>query len=510
MVRQGRIEVRRTFLAGWSLFSVTAYAPFTVAILIGKHGDPGLVWSYAVLAVCSIIIGTMLGTLLSGMSLIVAPAVGMATIFASTQAHDDKSAAFMSPYQFLLSAALAGSICLLLSIWKHDDTLSKRMAILNDIPPQIRQGVKAGVGTLLAASAVENVRFAGSDFIPLFCGLVAILLIASFAAQKIDLAPPVERREVLRFTLLKSLDFLIPVLLLAWFAHRGSSDSGQVQYTLGTIGDTLGNFWGSLSIGPISPPERTAILLKVASMTVVLTLILLVDIPGTLLSILSDMPAGDRIVDGMDESRAIRRSFIADSAMAMLNAGLMISPSIYYSENQVMIDHDHATVASKTPAVIAIVLYLAILTILLTLPPISVETMKNWAGIATAPVLFLVGIRLTARSLLSEHENPPETESPEDKIATITPDYYIPVAVTILVTHLASIEYGIQAGILSYCAYILFETRDGATTKGRIKPVIYALGLTSLFVVVVLLSLRTPQAEPDSTGKSEIAAPLST
>jgi MFS superfamily sulfate permease-like transporter len=96
-------------------------------------------------------VGTLLSASLTRTALILAPAIGIATI---TQSILKNNA--LSFRQVLLASVLAGILTLIFALLRTNDGNSWRFEILRNIPDEIKLGIKGGVGALLSSVAVQN------------------------------------------------------------------------------------------------------------------------------------------------------------------------------------------------------------------------------------------------------------------------------------------------------------------------------------------------------------------
>jgi len=127
------------------------------------------------------------------------------------------------------------------------------------------------------------------------------------------------------------------------------------------------------------------------------------------------------------------------------------------------------------PAIICSIGYI-IIAIILYSSSIPVQALQELSLSATAPVLFLIGLKITASSMLSDAEKGIQGSRPS---TTGTLYYYLPAAATALVTHVAGLTVGLPVGVLIYTMYAL-------ANRTTIEVPVGILAGLSLFICILL------------------------
>jgi hypothetical protein len=249
--------------------------------------------------------------------------------------------------------------------------------------------------------------------------------------------------------------------------------------------------------------------------------IFLTDIPGTPYEMLE---RGRQIVSDypVREPREVDASFLADSAMAIINLFMRITPSIYYAENLVLRGGQEHNVGNALPAVLCGLFYL-LAGVFLGFSDFDVGQFKALSLAAVSPILFYIGIRVVANSMVAEYERSqnliagrsdnragisPSTDSIVTAALAIDYFYYLVTAAAIILTPLINFQVAIPVAILVYWAcYATRQENTTSTTFTQADPkrqgaatrqqpqIIAALGIAS--VVILLIWLATIYTQGD-------------
>lgn len=350
----------------------------------------------------------------------------------------------------LVSSAVAGFGCLILCIRTDGDGRSFRFTLLESIPGELKLGVKAGVGVLLASQAIDSLHKPNDggfdNFKIVFFTVGLALLIASDVFAKRDV------RRALGASLSGFMKLIVP-LALGFIYHR----AGPVAPTPGA---PLSEFiFFKLNLSSCSPESIPLgmILISMLCFTLILVFIIVTDIPGTPYEIFKlEKPADEKQYD-----QAVEGSFFVDSIMAIANPLINLGPSIYYSENFIAKDFGNDALMSRKPAIICAFGYVGFAAFIALTPlQIPIAALKEVSLSAVAPVLFLVGLKITASSMLSDYEKGIEDKSKGRQRSNFTLYYYMPAAATALITHFAGLSLGLPVGVIVYTSYAVANRED--------------------------------------------------
>jgi hypothetical protein len=274
---------------------------------------------------------------------------------------------------------------------------------------------------------------------------------------------------------------------------------------------------GLLPIAVLSTPSAIACnllgsgLLYAMPLALLFLFIFLTDIPGTPNEMLE---RGRQIVSDypVRERREVHASFLADSAMAIINPFMRITPSIYYAENLILRGGQEHNVGNALPAVLCGLFYL-LAGVFLGFSDFDVGQFKALSLAAVSPILFYIGIRVVANSMVAGRSDnragiSPSTDSIVTAALAIDYFYYLPTAPAIILTPLINFQVAIPVAILVYWAcYATRQENTTSTTFTQADPkrqgaatrqqpqIIAALGIAS--VVILLIWLATIYTQGD-------------
>jgi hypothetical protein len=465
-------------IPGLSLVFVTIYAPFYIAPLLSDR-VPGIPLGYYVAtAFLSMAIGTAISAKTTATGLLVAPAVGMVVFFQKTGRET------ISSSEFLLACLLAGLIALWLSRPK-ENKLSLRQTFLDNIPSPVKVGVRGGIGALLATAAVENLDLSNASYsryiVGCFVASVTIILLAEVLQGRLEI-----REATLRFfergvlIAVRSIYFIVPLLifLFFWFVGAVPLSNWAVELQLPNALPMLD--WTAV---PSASVIRES--LVVCCFAAIILFIFLTDIPGSPYDVLSMSNLRDD-----ERTPIIGRSFVVTSAMSIFNPLVGLLTSVYYTENHVVIQEGRVDNVALNPKIAAFCASVfAILFFVFLFIEFPVDDINRWLLVAVSPVLFCLGIRLTARALFEDANEEKKHIAEELKISLQQQGvydsakmigYYIPVAFTILLTHFVGFELSLPLGIFYHRIYMLASAQK--TEQKTASWLVVASGL----IVVIL------------------------
>jgi len=212
----------------------------------------------------------------------------------------------------------------------------------------------------------------------------------------------------------------------------------------------------------------------------ILVFIIVTYIPGTPYEIFRNEHKAAQSYSTQEEM-SVEGSLRLDSSMMVINGFLNISPSIYYAETFLITDFPGFLLSPK-PAIFCSIGYL-IIALAFYFIPISVQGLQEITLSATAPVLFVIGLKITAPSMLSNAEKGIEDSINLKGSANKTSGtlyYYMPAATTALVTHVAWLMVALPIGVIVYSVYSI---------ANKIKVEIFMRVLTGIsFFICLLLS----------------------
>ena len=251
-----------------SLFIVMIYAPFAIAGIMSKINGTQFTTYYAVFSLISMAIGTLISALFTKTTLIVAPAIGLAVLFLNTNASH-----ILTLPQMLWASMAAAAITLLMS-FRYGNPTSLRFILLESIPPELKLGVKAGVGVLLASQAIDSFYSAPAHNLDIAKALVFIvgvtaLIVSDAVSKRESYASPGS-------VVSGAMQFVIPMLIgiFSYFYSKPTDSSPSSK-----IGDFIFLF---TDFTPCSAEIPLGMILFVlAGFVLILVFIMVTDIPGT-------------------------------------------------------------------------------------------------------------------------------------------------------------------------------------------------------------------------------------
>jgi hypothetical protein len=214
---------------------------------------------------------------------------------------------------------------------------------------------------------------------------------------------------------------------------------------------------------------------------IIILFIFLTDIPGSPYDILQNLA---KKKPKYEES--IKQSFFVTAVMAMFNPAVGLFTSVYYAENHVAVrdqDTDEGSKIGENPtvAVIAAICFAALGTVILFIK-ISIDDMRYWLLVAVSPSLFCLGVRITARALFRDFQD--EMDAANDHgHSPPTLSFFIPVSLTIILTHIIDFELALPIGIIYFGISSNIPYREWRNKLGDHFPTIWR---ASLFVAAVV------------------------
>jgi hypothetical protein len=435
------LSILNVTVSAVALFLITGYAPFAIAALLGKSlRMEGVPAGFIVSAVfLSMAVGTLLSCFRTGTGLIVGPAVGLASFVSQTSVQTIGTGQFVAA-SFLASAA---AVFLSLAKGKNKDPnkrMSLRQEFLDAIPEPVKIGVRGGIGSLLAAAAIHGLQDVAREAatfysyaLHLFVIGTAVLLVTEVLQEKLEGDADRSWLTDLGVLVLRLVSALLPLLWLFLLYKRNAFHLPTVNFEL-QLPDAFPPF-DPFNTSGVSG-TGLSIAMTTFCFTVVILFVFLIDIPGSPYDFLKKKAENPE-----QAAEIIDRSFVVTSTTSMLNPFLGLYTSVYYAENHAIVRRDDNLVVSAATGFICTLLFLLLAAGFL-LADLHVDEIKLWILIALAPTLFTIGVRMTARALKHESE--------EGRVPSY---YYVPAALTLLLTHFIGFEIALPIGVVYYGAY---------------------------------------------------------
>lgn len=497
-------------VSGFSLLIIVSYAPFSIAVLLSERLPDFPLGFLVATAFFLMGAGTLFSAYRTQTGLIIAPAIGVASFAGAT------SIDTINTPQLLIATFVAGSIALLLSR-PRKGSKSLRQEFLNALPRPVKLGVRGGVGALLAITAVHQVREIGEthrqlypEIVWLFVAAVFCLLVSDLLQSKIEQQSNTGRpqqggdtRAQTLLALARSIYVIVPLCIfgiLYWFVRFPLPSIEWLSWPAS---------WPPM-VHNIAAPGNGISQIAVGFLFMLLILfVFLTDIPGSVYDLFRKSEATDDVV-----IRRIDQSFVVTSIMTMVSSVLGFFTSVYYAENHMVIgdrldgeqtDIDDPWIA-KFCGVIFILAALAFLFI-----KVPVRETKDWIFVSVSPLLFCLGVRMTARALrrdsLDEAEEllkrwrnalPPDVALTTGNSA-VDPHFdasmaslFIPVSLTLILTHFVGLELAIPIGIAYYgFAIVTSPTRPDPAPNGFLLALAVGAAIVAGFTAIIRIdSLR--------------------
>jgi AGZA family xanthine/uracil permease-like MFS transporter len=380
--------------AGFATFLTMAYIMFVNPAILEKAGmDHGAVFVATCLAAAA---GSIIMGIYANYPIALAPGMGLNAYFAFTMVPE-----LGGSWQLGLGCVfVSGLLFFALSL------SPLRAWLIDAIPMNLKLGIAAGIGFFLALIGLQNAGIVADD--------------ATTLVTLGDLTKPQAWLAAVGF------------LLIAGLAVRklpGAVVIGVLAITLIAVAFGLEPWHGFAAPPPPLAPTFLAMdlagVFQLSVFTIVLTLLLvtILDTAGTLIGVAHQ--AG--LLDEEGRLPRLRQALLADSASAMLGAGLGTSTNTAYIESAAGVEEGGRT--GLTAIVVAVFFLLA-----LFLAPVA----QSVPLYATAPALLFVAC-LMAASLGAIHWDDATDYIPALMIALLMPFTY-------------SIATGIGLGFIAYVA----------------------------------------------------------
>lgn len=407
--------------------------------------------------------GTGLSTRVTGMPLVLAPAVGLTIFFSQgTNSH------LLTVPQLYLSGFFAGLILFLCNLGRNN---SIRYLILEKMPPQIKSGVAGGIGAILAEKAAEIIRNGSGDFGPFVVVLSAIACLVIFACDTYADRWEANRRPDddvdLRYYLAKMAYILVPAtmfLILSVSTNSSPAHLSALRHPQGIMQLFQERF--SALCHPDVKGRSGLCIIVFGGIT---AFVILTDIVGTPYQMLDPTRLSPEVA-GLRNSdlgrRAVSSSFFVDAIMIVLNSLFSIPPSVYYAENHVLYNFRFSTFAFyKRPGWIYSISMLVVSALLFEFD-FPLEHFSEISKMAVSPVLLVIGMQVVAFSIradassytktLSTPERRPvvndldDTLTGHDQLQDGEPAHplgYLPTAMIIILSPVIGLEWSLPLGI---------------------------------------------------------------
>jgi AGZA family xanthine/uracil permease-like MFS transporter len=403
--------------AGMALFFAMYYILSVNPAILEQAGMPRSATLFG--TIVAIVLGNLTGVLTTRTGLMIAPAVGISSFFATYVQN------VRPPEMFDWRDAMAGCVIAGVALTLTSFYTNLRSRIIEDLPKPVRKGASAAIGSLLVKKAFDLYtdsvnRGLDPKFGVVFMGLGTAVIIAFFLLRS---RYP---RHHLGQLVLRS-EFVIVVGLVVWALHVWQPHylaSLQTHTTLSFLWSDPG-VWSQWTLdGHVLP--TCALMIVFAA---IIWFIVVSDIPGTPNEVLPDR------IKNTDGARAVEGGFKNDGIWALISPLVGTTPTIYYAENNILRDFD---VYSMRVGICTIVLFVAVIALTYGFG-ISLEQLIP--PFATIPIVLFIGIFIISVAFM---RRPDEAES------TIKHGYYIPTAIAVILTPRLGIEYAFPLSAMSY------------------------------------------------------------
>ena len=441
--------------AGLSLLTIVSYAPFSIAALLADRISSVPLGFLLATVFLSMALGTMLSAMRTGTGLVVAPAIGMASIASTT------SPETLSTTQLLWATCFAGLTAMWLSQPSLDGKPSIRQTFLNNLPRPVKVGVRGGVGALLATVAVEGVqdvrKIQTGRLYLLVCIIFVIsviaLLISEIVQYRLGQRAAGGRGVIGKVAFIFARSAYSSVPLIALIVLYRNSAFPLPTWTWAVPLPKAQPMFGSV----ITTADLVTQCIVFLSFTALILYVFLTDIPGSVYDFL--YRAG---IKDVKIQRRIDESFKVTAIMSAINPFGGLFTSVYYAENYVVIrdgDPDKALNDSWTAWFCGLIfLGCSLMFVFVQFP---VAEMKTWLLVAVAPALFCLGIKMTARAMQRDFQEELEHQQPESGAdSRSTTSFFVPVALTVLLTHFIRFELALPIGIIYYGLSVMMSVKN--------------------------------------------------
>lgn len=460
---------KSTITLGVSSFITVSYLPFCVAASFFSSQEGYFRCVAFGFLVASVL--TALSGFLTKSPLVVIPALGTAFLL-------EPYVTGNIPMWILASACIiAGLVVAALN------QFGVRKQLMEELPEEIKLGIRAGVGTLIGSTSIkfviDCVKDSNSSKLPILLFAVAVLLLSIWDRM----APYLERRRFatkgLSYVFQQLHYVLIPVCVLI----------SAIHFNLPMDLDLAPGKDLDYQAAPLNMQLMTSLAIALA-----LSFILIADIPGHPCEILTaseiKINKNHAIEESLIETR-VKGGFLTDALGSILSGGTMllgtpVPPSLYVSENNLVRDFE-SWGNGKAPYVTAALFAITSAAIFLFGRNLSV--FFPYIFIAISPVLFFISLKMIARSMIPEGKNAPKIDNPESLTKeefSERMDFYLTPALMILLafTHLG-LAVSIPAGIILSVILRILRKDDTTTYKRPISSGLQFLFAASLVTVAV-------------------------
>lgn len=497
------ISVIDTLIAGISLAVVVFYAPFAIAAILANKLQNIPIHFLIATAFFSMSIGTLVSALITRTGLLVAPGIGMASFVAASISES------ITVVNFLFATLIAGLIALAMSI-SRTDKCSYRQIFLDKVPPPIKVAIRGGIGILLASTAIETVNelhrecprihhIHGRPYDLTLIVCVILLVLAILGILFLDmwhekLKKDIHKTNNASLIIPRIIQMLLPAILFivlylfGFFSLKIESAFYNVKNTLISYISTPLNLFDTSSLG-----IDYQFIVNVLIFSGIILFVFIIDIPGSPYDLL-----GYRTDDETREKR-IDKSFIVTSLFSMLNVSFGLFTSVYYAENNILVRETVNNDLEQSPereslvnryvntpytAICCFAIFIVCGFIIL-FTQISAPKLHLWLKFSVSPILFCLGIHLTAASLKSDNkkeqkaEEHDECNSRNSKTSLDEDDhsnfsYFIPVSITLLIIHFIGFAIAVPVGI---CFYSLI--RNKYANYSFLVPLVVSIALAA-------------------------------
>jgi hypothetical protein len=113
--------------------------------------------------------------------------------------------------------------------------------------------------------------------------------------------------------------------------------------------------------------------------------------------------------------------------------------------------------------------------------------MKVWLLVAVAPALFCIGIKMTARAMQRDFLEELEDQKANRVDGFVNISFFIPVALTVLLTHFVGFELALPIGIIYYGLSMMTSVDDW---RQRCGPYFVFLLIISCVIALIIGMVR--------------------
>lgn len=509
----------RNIIISLSLFVIVFYAPLTISAFLS---EPLGYKFHQMVAVIFILMAfsTFLSTRFIKVSFVLAPGVGIATLLAN--AYERGNTLFV-----VVTATLLASLLSLWASWPKKDKISSRQKFLNNLPPEIKTGIRVGIGTLLASIALSQIdsspintfllpfhyelRDSVRDVTPIFIFIIftSILTFSDIVSEKLSKTLELKAKTNFLIIALRSLRVLSPFAIILILKVTNSIQlplDFSFSYFSSNVVDIFHTF-------PLLKPGFNDSLLNtlglIFAFSLIICFVFIIDIPGSPYDMLKQIFGDDKYKHVYDQS------FKATSISSLICSIFGLSTSVYYAENNIItqafddtkfIERAKEYLTKPTIAYICSFLFIitGVLFLFCHLKSTAFYSASKFADVvkfAIAPNLFCLGLHLTSKSLTM----------PEEERKSSNSIYYLPASLIILLIGYIGFEYSVLIGIICYCLlnddfYITINKKKKKENESENDSInIYFIGSVISLTILFCAHIDTNKYDYDCNNGKKVS-----